>query len=160
MVPAGNKAKCLSSVNHTTNTIQLNCSSWLVNPWSHINQGLGYTGLDQSIDSSTKSRTKDTLFLTSVTILLQQEGVVTHCSRLVYQESYKMQDFQDNGLDRHIDSPTIEQDQWFVGLKTAKIGQQDYRHNTQNYWYTHQGYRFLGPSHVGMSIYIHLLLAV
>ena len=34
------------------------------------------------------------------------------------------------GLDHHIDSPTVEQDQRFLGLKTTKIDQQDFRHDT------------------------------
>ena len=43
-------------------------------------------------------------------------------SRLVYEQSYKQQDLQYTGLCHRINSPTVEQDQRFVGLKTAEKG--------------------------------------
>ena len=45
-----------------------------------------------------------------------------HWSRLVYEQSYKQQDLQYTGPCHHINSPTVEQDQRFVGLKTAEKG--------------------------------------
>ena len=45
-----------------------------------------------------------------------------HWSRLVYQQFYEKQNLQYTGLDHRIDSPIVEQDQWFVGLKTTKMG--------------------------------------
>ena len=76
-------------------------------------QDLRYTALDQCIDSPTKSRTYDTLFSTSVSIVLNRVGLTTHWSRLAYRQSYITQDLS-------INSPIVEQDQWFIGLKTAK----------------------------------------
>ena len=40
----------------------------------------------------------------------------------MYRLSYKKWDLQYTGLDHRIATPTVDKDQWFVGLKTAKIG--------------------------------------
>ena len=80
------------------------------------------TSLDQCIDCPTKSRTYDTLVLTTVSIVLNKVGFTIHWSRLVHRLAHKKQDLPYTGLDRRFDSPTGEQDQRFVGLKTGKIG--------------------------------------
>ena len=54
-----------------------------VSPQSNKKQDLRYSGLDQCIDSPTKSRTFDTLVLTSTSIFLQNVGLLTHSSLLV-----------------------------------------------------------------------------
>ena len=103
--------------------------SRLVNQYSYKKQDLRYTGLGQCIVSPTKSTTYDTLVLTTVSIVLHKVGLTTHRSRLVYRQFYKQQVLRYTGLDHRIDSSTVEQDQRFVGLKIAKTGQQNYRHD-------------------------------
>ena len=85
-------------------------------------QDLRYAALDQCIDSPTKSRTydTDTLVSTSVSIVLYRVGLTTHWSRLAHRQSFITQDLRCTGLDHCINSPIVEQNQWFVGLKTAK----------------------------------------
>ena len=137
--------------------------SRLIYQWSYIKQDLRYTVLNQCFNFPTKRRTYDTLVFTSVLIDLHKVGFTIHWSRLTYRQSYKKQDSRYAGLDHCIDSPTssrtyhtlvstnvsivlnnikleecidspiIEQDQRFVGLKNAKIVQQDFRHDTQDY---------------------------
>ena len=48
-----------------------------------------------------------------------QVGITIHWPRLMYQQSQKKQHLRYTG---HIDSPTVEQDQQFVGLRNAEIG--------------------------------------
>ena len=53
-----------------------------------------------------KSRTNETLLLTSALIVLQRVGTTTHCFRLMYRQSYIKQDLRYTGLDQCIDCPT------------------------------------------------------
>ena len=47
---------------------------------------------------------------TSVSIVLQKVGLTTHWSRLVYQQSYKIQVLRYTILDHRTGSPAVEQD--------------------------------------------------
>ena len=96
--------------------------SRLVYRQSYIKQDLRYTSFDQCIDCPAKSRTYDTLVLTTVSIVLHKVGLTMHLSRLVYRLSYKKQGLRYTGLNHRMDSPIGEEDQRFVGLKTARIG--------------------------------------
>ena len=80
--------------------------SRLVYRQSYKKQDFRYAGLDQYIDSPTKSRTYDTLVSTSVSIILQKVGLTIHWSQLVYPYSYKNQDLRYTRLIWCIDSPS------------------------------------------------------
>ena len=83
---------------------------------SYIKQKLRDTGLDQCINSPTKSRTYDLLVPGSVLIVPQKVGLTIHWSRLVYRQSYKKKDLRYTGLDQCINSPTKKQDLRYTGL--------------------------------------------
>ena len=102
----------------------LHCSR-LVYLQSYMKQELRDTGLDQCINSPTKSRTYDllvsssvliVLVLSSVSTVLQKVGLTIHWSRLVYRQSYKKKDLRYTGLDQCINSPTKKQDLRYTGL--------------------------------------------
>ena len=69
----------------------------------------------QFYDSSTFSRTINTLSLTNLSTVLQKLRLSTHSSSQTYQQSY------------------FVQDQMFVQLKTAKIDKQEDRQEMQDY---------------------------